>query len=249
MKPRIAIPVPTTADTAYNTLNWQAYADAVAASGGEPVRFSLGGSRRDGQERVQACQGIVLPGSPADVSPSRYGQSKDEASAEADEAREALDELLIEVAERSGRPLLAICFGAQMLNVVRGGTLVQDLAALPVNHAAGRAVGVAHSVAVDEGSFLAGMVDRGEVQGVRLPVNSSHHQAIAIGGRSLRVAARCPQDGVIEAVEDMGAGGFLVGVQWHPERTFSTSATSRTLFSRFVQVASEWRNAGVLSPG
>ena len=251
MNPRIAIPVPTTGDVAYNEQNWPAYAEAVAASGGEPVRVSLGISRREALGVASGCDGILLPGSPADVAAARYGHAKDDASAPADEAREDLDEVLIEVAELSGKPLLAICFGVQMLNVRRGGTLIQDLGVFPVNHSAGRSVGIAHSVVVAEGSFLASLTDAAEVQTVadlaRLPVNSSHHQAVAVVGEGLRVSARCPQDGVTEAVEDVRSGRFLVGVQWHPERTYGSSATSRALFSHFVREAAMWRGSAVLT--
>ena len=251
MKPRIAIPVPTTGDAAYNALNWPAYADAVSASGGEPVRFALGLSRGKALELAEVCQGFLLPGSPADVSAAKYGQEKDPASASADDARESVDELLIEGAEQSGRPLLAICFGAQMLNVIRGGTVIQDLGVLPVNHTAGRSVGVAHTAALSGSSLLALLSDGSEVQTIdgvaRLPVNSSHHQAIGIPGEGLRVSARCPQDGVVEAVEDVRPGRFLLGVQWHPERTYSSSATSRRLFSRLIEEASAWDLAGVLA--
>ena len=252
MKPRIAIPTPTTGDVAYNALNWPAYADAVSASGGDPVRMALGASREETMQLAQGCQGFLLPGSPADVSASKYGQARDPASAPPDEARERMDALLIESAEKSGRPMLAICFGAQTWNVSRGGTLIQDLAVLPVNHSAGRAVGVAHTVALSGGSFLASLCECSEVQIVegmgRISVNSSHHQAVGIPGAGLCVSARCPQDGVIEAIEDSTKEGFLLGVQWHPERTFSSSATSRCIFLRLVVEASVWRPADVLAP-
>ena len=78
---------------------------------------------------------------------------------------------------------------------------------------------------------------------LHLPVNSSHHQAIAVPGDGLRVAARSSEDGVIEAVEGGQAaadGHFVVGVQWHPERSFEESAASRALFGRLVAEAAAW---------
>ena len=242
MKPRIAIPVPTFSDLAYNHLNWPAYADAVLASGGEPVRLELGLSRREAKELAGKCNGFLLPGSPADVAPERYGQERQSACAPADFVRESLDEVLLEEAELCGTPLLAICFGMQLLNVRRGGTLVQDLNVMPVNHSAGRCVAAAHSVTVAGGTQLSAMLDRRESHDVhnqmRLPVNSSHHQAVAIPGAGLRVSARSAEDGVIEAVEGCAPDtGFLIGVQWHPERTFHESATSRNLFAEFIGAA------------
>ena len=146
-----------------------------------------------------------------------------------------------------GKPILAICFGAQTLNVWRGGTLVQHLTGEAVNHKAGRTVPVAHTVTVAPDSLLGELLAEEEVPerdgALRLPVNSSHHQAIATAGDGLRVSARTPEDGVVEAIENApgGLGGrFVVGVQWHPERTFDESAASRALFARFIVEAAAW---------
>ncbi len=245
MTPRIAIPAPTSTDLAYNTQNWAAYADAVRASGGEPLQLPLDLSRRDALVVARDCDAILLPGSPADVDPERYGQALDPAAAPADPAREQLDILLLEHAFESAKPLLAICFGVQILNVWRGGTLIQHLSVLPVNHAAGRAVAVAHTAAVEPHSLLAALTEPSEASTVggqlRLPINSSHHQAVAIPGAGLKVVARCPQDGVVEALElAEPSSHFLLGVQWHPERTFDSSPTSRAIFARFVQHAADF---------
>jgi putative glutamine amidotransferase len=72
-------------------------------------------------------------------------------------------------------------------------------------------------------------------------VNSSHHQAVGIVGDGLRIVARSPEDNVVEGVEGMAADHFVLGVQWHPERTYETSAASRALFARFVAAAREWK--------
>ena len=240
MTPRIAIPVSTSFDLAYNQLNSAAYADAVRASGGTPVEIALDLPHSELVALADSCDAILLPGSPADVDPARYGQTPEETTAPADAAREAVDRYLLEQALHTGKPVFGICFGTQMINVYFGGTLVQDLAPMPVNHPAGRAVAVAHTVAVDRASLLAESIDHAELTEVdgelRLPVNSSHHQAVGIAGSKLRVTARCPQDGVAEAVELPG-DDFLLGVQWHPERTFHSSASSRALFTRFVHEA------------
>jgi putative glutamine amidotransferase len=249
MTPRIAIPHPTGTDEPYNRLNFTAYAEAVREAGGEAVEFALTLTPAEAMQRAATCDGVLLPGSPADVEPLSYGQNRDEASAPADSARERIDRLLLEDAFRSGKPILGICFGVQMLNVFRGGTLVQDVTMMPVNHSAGRAVAVAHTVSVAPGSLLETLVDRGEVglvDGVsRLPVNSSHHQAVGIPGDGLWVSARCPQDAVVEALEGVERlGQFVLGVQWHPERTTGQSATSRAIFRRFVAVAASWHWVG-----
>ena len=247
-KPRIAIPVPTSTDLEYNRRSWSMYATAVERSGGEPVEVPLNQQPATTAKLIADCQGVLLPGSGADVNPQKYGQEPEPECAPADLARENVDELLLQDAHNMGKPILAICFGTQMLNVWRGGTLLQDLMPMPVNHRAGRAVAVAHPAAVAPNSLLAEIVapdlePRTSNLEPRIPVNSSHHQAIGIPGDGLRISARSPEDGVIEAVEGTpeGVGSrFVLGVQWHPERTFDDSAASRALFRRFVDEAAAW---------
>src|SRR5665213_468726 len=148
MRPRIAIPIPTSHDKAYNRLNWPVYAEAIRASGGDPVAVPLDLSDSDLKALWNAIDGLLLPGCHADVDPALYGQAREEACAPADPQRERTDRFLLEHAEIDRKPVLAICFGMQMLNVVQGGTLIQDLMVLPVNHTAGRSVQVAHTALV-----------------------------------------------------------------------------------------------------
>lgn len=252
MTPRIAIPLPTSTDVSYNQRSWPSYATAVTRSGGEPVAIDLGLPAADVRALVASCDGVLLPGSPADVDPSLYGAERDPATAPADPAREAVDYLLLDEAEKHGKPVLGICFGVQSLNVWRGGLLIQDLTPLPVNHEAGSRVAIAHTAVVAKDSLLASLLtpdEAPEVDGfLRLPINTSHHQSVAAPGEGLRIVARCPDDGVIEAVEMDGddsvfhvehpeARQFLLGVQWHPERSFEISAASRALFGKLVSEA------------
>ncbi len=252
MTPRIAIPVPTSTDFPYNQRSWPNYATAVTRAGGEPVAIELGLPLPEMRALMASCDGVLLPGSPADVDPGLYGAERDPATAPADAAREAMDYLLLDDAETHGKPVLGICFGVQSLNVWRGGSLVQDLTPLPVNHAAGSRVAIAHTAVVAKDSLLASLLTEDEAPEVdgflRLPINTSHHQAVAAPGDGLRIVARSPEDGVIEAVE-MDADDsafhvehpepkqFVLGVQWHPERSFDISAASRALFGRLVEEA------------
>lgn len=239
--PRIAIPVPTFRDLEYNRRSWPQYAAAVQEAGGEPVEVDITLPAEQLLALAETCDGILLPGSPADVDPARYGAERDPATAPVDAVREAADYLLLAEAEKAGKPVLGICFGCQSMNVWRGGSLVQDLNPLPVNHGAGREVAVAHTALVPKESLLGSMVDPEEAaedgEYLRLPMNTSHHQAVAAPGDGLRIVARCPDDGVIEAVEGKQPGQFLLGVQWHPERSTGISATSRMLFQRLVAEA------------
>jgi putative glutamine amidotransferase len=248
-KPRIAIPVPTSDDLEYNRQSWHQYALAVERSGGEPVAVPLTATAAETTALVGGCQGVLLPGSPADVDPAKYGHDRIEECAPADPAREAVDTQLIEDAYRHRKPLLTICFGTQMLNVWHGGTLVQDLTCMPVNHKAGKTVMTAHFVAVAPDSLLGSLLlpeEAPEKDGfLRLPVNSSHHQAIGEPGEDLRIVGRSIKDGVIEAVEgptasDEEGGHFVLGVQWHPERTLDTGSASSAIFVRFLAEARVW---------
>ncbi len=253
MKPRIAIPVPTSTDPTYNQRSWPQYAVAVERAGGEAVEIPLTASPRETADLINTCQAVLLPGSPADVNPHKYGQDPIPECSPADPARENVDELLIQDAHNLYKPILAICFGVQSLNVWRGGTLVQHLVPMPVNHPAGRTVAVAHTAAIAPDSLLGTIIPHDEAPEqdgfLRLPINSSHHQAIGIPGDGLRVAARCPQDAVIEAVEgglastthgDSPNPHFVLGVQWHPERSYDISPASKALFERFIAEATAW---------
>lgn len=240
---RIGIPVPTSADAEYNQRNASEYSTAVRGAVGEPVVLSLDLPFDRFRELAITCAGFVLPGSPADVDPELYGQPRETATAEADAARERCDLLLLEHAAVSGKPVLAICYGLQRLNVWLGGTLVQDLLPLPVNHAAGASVAVAHTVQVVGQSLLASLLGAAEAPAEgpyrRLPVNSSHHQAVGIAAEGLAVVARCSQDGVVEAVEGRIGDAILMGVQWHPERSVGFSAASRSLFTWLLSEAED----------
>jgi putative glutamine amidotransferase len=213
---RIAIPVATTIDIPYNQRSAPAYASAVTRSGGEPVAIDITLSPAEILALAATCDGILLPGSPADVDPSLYGQPRDPATARADVPRETADYLLLDHAAATGKPVLCICYGLQSLNVWRGGSLIQDLTPLPVNHEAGSKVAIAHAALIAPDSLLASLLtpDEAPLSGdfLRLPINTSHHQAVAAPGDGLRIVARCPDDGVIEALE-LAPGATL---DYHP---------------------------------
>jgi putative glutamine amidotransferase len=250
MRPRIAIPVPTSTDPEYNARSWPQYAEAIRQAGGDPVEIPLNATPRETADLINTCHGVLLPGSPADVNPHKFGQEPIPECKPADAPRENVDELLLQDAHNLYKPILTICFGTQSLNVWRGGTLIQDLSPVPVNHSAGRTVAVAHVAGVTPDSTLGSLVSSSEAPAqeegfLRLPVNSSHHQAIGIPGDGLRVVARSSEDGVVEAVE----GGqdphnprahFVLGVQWHPERSREISEASRAIFARLVSEAASW---------
>jgi putative glutamine amidotransferase len=245
-RPRIAIPLPTLSQADYNSRSWPLYAAAVSRAGGEPIEVPLTLSPAKIANLSTSCQGILLPGSPADLNPGKYGAERQSETADADLARENVDELLLQDAHNLHKPLLTICYGTQSLNTWRTGTLVQHLLPIPVNHKAPTGVVVAHNVAIEPSSTLADIVGTSSeaihtANFLRLPVNSSHHQAVGIVGDGMRVVARCPQDAVVEAIEGQQPGHFVLGLQWHPERSLETSQASRLIFERFIRISAAWR--------
>ncbi|MGO8710204.1 MAG: gamma-glutamyl-gamma-aminobutyrate hydrolase family protein [Terracidiphilus sp.] len=234
----IAIPEPTSCDASYNERSLPPYLAALRSAGATPILVPLH-ERQDRVARLLAgVQGILLPGCRFDVDPQRYGQERIAECGEPDPARTAVDELLLQEAFSLRKPILAICHGTQSLNVWLNGSLIQDLKTA-VDHRPGREVVEAHSVRIAAGSRLSGLVPRGSEDEVQ--VNSSHHQAILVAGDGLEVSAVCPVDGVVEAVELDSPEHFVVGVQWHPERTYTQSAFSRGIFAAFVQAAAVWQ--------
>jgi putative glutamine amidotransferase len=218
------------------------YAEAVRRAGGEPVVIDVNATPSEIAQAVKACDGVLLPGSPADVDPEKYGAERHPDTAPADQFRDSTDELLLQDAYNMRKPVFGICYGLQSLNVWRTGTLDQ---AVPkaVNHEAGRKVEQAHSVQIDPESKLAAILrEAGALPESTpiLPVNSSHHQAADLVGDGLRLVAWSPEDSVKEAVEGTSPDQFVLGVQWHPERTYDSDPASRALFRAFVKAAADW---------
>ena len=240
MAVRIAIPEPTSLDPEYNGRSLPQYVGAITQAGAEPVVISLKFSPAEIAWLLQSVHGVLLPGSHFDADPERYGETRIAACAGSDAARTAADELLLQDAFNLHKPILGICYGTQSLNVWRNGSLIQDLreaGLTQVNHSPGRQVAEAHPVDILPGSRLASIVRHANSEFV----NSSHHQAVKVAGDNLRITAVSPVDKVVEAVELDDPSHFVVGVQWHPERTMAVSELSRALIAAFVAEAESWR--------
>jgi putative glutamine amidotransferase len=222
------------------------YERAVAQAGGEPVRIPLDQAPAVVMKLIERCDAVLLPGSNADVDPARFSAQRSSHTAAADPRRDAVDNLLLQDAYHHRKPILGICYGLQSLNVYRAGSLIQhipdflpeDLCAR-VNHEAGKKVAVAHAVEIEKDSGLAEIIDgKGrEAHTLALPVNSSHHQSADTIGEGLRIAARCPDDGIIEALEGTAPDHFVIAVQWHPERSVHLDEPSRAIFRALVDAA------------
>ena len=188
------------------------YTKAVEAASGVPVELPPM-DRETLHAVLQQLDGVLITGGP-DIPPERYGQQKHPATECVSPERDAFDFLLLDEIKALDKPTLAICYGAQALNVTFGGTLFQDIPSLlagTLKHAPPPAGDrPIHAVTVRKDSLLH------RVLGVdRLETNSSHHQAIQKTLPPLRQVA-FSEDGVVEAVEST-VHRFLLGVQWHPE--------------------------------
>jgi putative glutamine amidotransferase len=238
IKPRVAIPEPCSHDAAYSSRALPPYLKAIEAAGGEPVVISLGLSPEETAKQITGCSAVLLPGSPADIDPQKFDAERHPETAQADALRDAADELLIQDAYNLRKPIFGICYGLQSLNVWRTGSLVQHIQS-QVNHSVRGGV-MAHDVTVEANTLLAQELSVRE-KPVRIAVNSSHHQAAEVVGDGLRVSARCPDDGVIEAIEGTLPGHYVLAVQWHPERSFESDQPSLRLFQGFIKAAGGWR--------
>jgi putative glutamine amidotransferase len=210
------------------------YEESVRRAGGEVRILDYANDRPE--DVVASVDGILLPGG-GDVLPSLYGAAQHQTF---DAAEPGRDEFELELARRASAadlPLLAICRGIQVLNVARGGTLVQDIPdelGTALTHSLREpSFAIAHDIWISEGSLLERLMsDR--LESDTCPVNSRHHQSVKDVGAGLVVSATAP-DGVIEAVEDP-TRRFLLGVQWHPENFYRTGEF-RELFEAFVAAA------------
>lgn len=243
MTARIAIPEPTSFDTAYNQRSFPFYLSALQSAGAIAIPIPLHESQASVARLLSRCNGVLLPGSKSDINPQAYGESAVPECAPSDPPRQAADELLLQDAFNLHKPILAICYGIQALNVWRNGSLVQHLKT-GTDHELGADPAKSHLISVSEGSRLEKLLTNASdfnAQAKTVTVNSSHHQAAANVGGGMQIAARSVPDSVIEALELDSAEHFVLGVQWHPERTYTSSAASRAIFSGFVAAAANWQ--------
>lgn len=247
-KPQVGIPWRTSQEESQQQMvKLHYYFDSVRRAGGEPVHISLVLPETELEKQLQKLDGFVLPGSPADVDPSLYGAARQPKTVTIDANRDRTDLAILAHSIKAEKPVFAICYGSQILNVFRGGTLLQDI---PSEHrpsvahgktdsAAGTAgADLEHSARLAEGSRLEKLAGTRDVV-----INSSHHQAIEKPGKNLGVTCVAP-DGIIEGVEWTGDGNWILGAQWHPER-MPTDALSQRLFQDFLAAAAARSHATV----
>ena len=239
-RPRVGIPmrIEYTTDRFYLS---RFYSEAIEAAGAIPLHISLIPNAEYVNAAVDGLDGILLPGSDSDVDPQRYGQEPHRQLGTVQSIKDETDLLVIAAAEKKGIPLFAICFGMQILNVYRGGTLIQDIesqVADSIKHEQGAPRDRrSHSVKLLPGSLLEKLAG-GEPQSV----NSHHHQAVEVIGRDL-IATAWSTDGLVEAFEDPRPEPFVMAVQWHPELGWENDEFSQAIFRHFVNQVRESKNS------
>jgi len=247
VRPRIGVPWRgANEEAAHNLPKMGRYLRAVERAGGEPVLLSLLHPAAELRRRAAELDGFVLSGSPADLDPIHFHAERHPATEDADAARERTDFMLLEHAMALHKPVLAICYGIQSLNVFLGGSLVQDIPS---------EVGTSICHSLEEDELPRGDVESDPLHGAQFDsghifdvsharhaeVNSSHHQSVLQPGRGLRITARAP-DGVVEGVEWIEDSTWVVGVQWHPER-MPANPLAKGLFKELVSTARRTRLA------
>ena len=196
----------------------RALLESLWDAGADPVTL-LAAAESDWKQRLQGYQGVLLAGG-GDINPARYGQEPDSSVYDVDDLQDESDFGMTEYVLQQGIPTLAVCRGLHVVNVVRGGNLIQDM---PENHRH-----VVQEVKVSDYEsfgFTSELVS----------TSCYHHQAIDKIGSGLEVLGR-GSDGTIEAV-GIESTGWARGVQWHPEDTAKSDANQHGLFARLVKEA------------
>ncbi|HSI71655.1 MAG TPA: gamma-glutamyl-gamma-aminobutyrate hydrolase family protein [Fimbriimonas sp.] len=207
------------------TLNWN-YAQAVTDAGGTPILIPPQANVDDLKDLID---GWLIPGG-NDICASNWGEENHPEVETIEQARFDAEKRMYAAIDED-LPVLGICYGCQFINVARGGSLLQHLPDV-IGHDQHRG-GTLQDYAVDPNSKLAGAISGSTIAG-----KSYHHQAVERTGEGLRVVAK-DEEGTIEAIEATDRP-FMLGVQWHPERTLEDEATQR-LFKSFVQAAADYR--------
>lgn len=206
------------------------YMTGIEEAGGLPIILPYTTDRDEIIQVASMCDGFLFTGG-HDVSPKAYGEIAKSTCGTSCEVRDELEKILFELANAENKPIFGICRGIQMINVLCGGTLYQDLPTeyeCTVEHHMNPPYDrKAHDVRIIEESPLYDIFDADIIS-----VNSYHHQAVKKLGNGLEVFA-VSEDGLVEGVY-MSKHKFVVAVQWHPEFNYKVDKNSQRLLKRFV---------------
>jgi putative glutamine amidotransferase len=239
-KPLIALTLDAETSGGYSKMPWYAlrqnYCDAIVAAGGIP--FPVPHHPELVEDYARLADGFVFTGGAFDIDPSLYGVNQRHETVITKQQRTTFEWRLLQLAHAQEKPILGICGGMQLLNVVMGGTLIQHIPdeisnCLPHEQVNPRNE-PGHDIEVYEDTLLHRLVSADMVER-KIPVNTAHHQAIKSLAIGFRINSIAP-DGVIEGIEHLNHP-FCLGVQWHPE--YHVSEADRKIFAGFIQVAGQ----------
>lgn len=210
----------------------QAYIDAVCAAGGVPVIIPILSDAAAISDILARVDGVLLIGG-EDIDPAYYKEAPLPEMGEINAARDTSEDILIHLCVGAGLPMLGICRGEQVINVIMGGSLWQDIPSqVPTSkicHKAPEGETAMHKISIAEGSVLASMVGAGEFD-----VNSFHHQAVKAVAPGFKVTA-VSEDAMVEAIERVDEVARIVAVQFHPEKMLAAGdSTFLPLFKWLV---------------
>ena len=202
------------------------YTDAVARAGGVPVIFPTVSDPAQAARLLEKVDGVIFSGGP-DLDPSYYGETVWNETVQVDTLRDASDLLLMRAALDAKKPIMCICRGEQLMNVVLGGSLYQDIPT-QVDTLVKHGGGAWHKIGVEKESVLYRLFGQDS-----LTVNSFHHQAVKKVAPGIRVTAYAP-NGIVEAYE---YGDRLIAFQFHPEGMARTDDAWLAPFFYFVKMS------------
>lgn len=228
----IVIAIPQMGNDLFRKYMKSKYTESLKRAGAKAKWIELDNIEAAVREAL-TCDGLLLPGG-ADVSPAMYGQTPIKECGKPNEIRDKAEPEILNAFLKTGKPIFAICRGTQLLNVVKGGTLKQDIKSEQTyKHSdfLSRASSI-HGVNIERKSMLFDIMKRESID-----VNSMHHQVIDKVGNGLKVTAKS-SDGFVEAIE-LENHPFCIGVQWHPEHMSKKSELQQSLFNAFIEKAKE----------
>lgn len=231
MKPKIAIIVCGLSENRQFVTN--SYVQAVRYSGGLPLIIPLVKSNIAIKEYISLCDGFLFCGG-GDITPLLFGQEPVDKLGETNITLDIFQLRFMRHVLLSGKPVLAICRGMQLLNVACNGTICQDISLKQkdyINHMqqSSSRKDISHKVIMKSGTLLHRLI------GKIVYTNSYHHQTIDLLGKGL-IASAHTSDGLIEGIEQTDSP-FAVGVQWHPEAMYRSTPAMRKLFSAFIHTS------------